>query len=216
MGTDLLRSPRPEVLPPVRPNSVEVPEAGNLLTAGEPATIDASQPQAGAASPVQRTPPADITVHRAGKASGIDEATGLPIVDRSQPSEIPLSARGEDLPPQTATAGAMSPEAEAISARAAESPQAGPSQPELGTPQQGDIQDKLASVGLHGDEANSIMDIYGLDPRAVSVSEGTQDAAGRPWDEQVQDAYSRLADQRGISRRCRHTWRSTELPYGRV
>ena len=67
--------------------------------------------------------PADITVHRAGKVSGIDEATGLPIVDRSQPSEIPFSAQGEDLPPQSGTAGPMSPEAEAASAQAAESAQ---------------------------------------------------------------------------------------------
>ena len=194
VGADLLRRPRPEVLPPVRPSSVEVPEAGNLLTAGEPATVDASQtppqPEPGIASPARRSQPADITVHRAGKVSGIDEATGLPIVDRSQPSEIPLSARGEDLPPQTATAGAMSPEAEAISARAAESPQE--------TPEQGDIQDKLASVGLHGDEANSILDMYGIDPHEADIPQSAHFAAGRPWDEQLQDAYTTLANQRGI------------------
>ena len=28
--------------------------------------------------------------------------------------------------------------------------------------------------------------------------ESAQDAAGRPWDEQVQDAYTTLANQRGI------------------
>ena len=38
VGADLLRRPSPEILPPVRPGSVEVPEAGNLLTAGEPST----------------------------------------------------------------------------------------------------------------------------------------------------------------------------------
>ena len=179
VGADLLRSPRPEVLPPVRPGSVEVPEAGNLLTAGEPSTIDASAGQANSGTPPPAQP-ADITVHRAGKVSGIDEATGLPIVDRSQPSEIPFIARGEDLPPQTATAGPMSPEAEAISARAAAS-QSGLPQPEQPVPQQGDIQDKLASVGIHGDEANSILDMYGLDPRAANVPEAAQDAAGRPW-----------------------------------
>ena len=118
VGADLLSRPRPEVLPPVRPRSVDVPEAGNLLTAGEPATIDASPSQprpspqpdrkpaqmlgpAGGSRKLVSSQPADITVHRAGKVSGIDEATGLPIVDRSQPSEIPFSARGEDLPPQT-------------------------------------------------------------------------------------------------------------------
>src|SRR3984885_11953252 len=42
VGADLVRGPRPEILPPVRPGSVDVPEAGNLLTAGEPSTIDAS------------------------------------------------------------------------------------------------------------------------------------------------------------------------------
>ena len=224
VGADLLRSPRPEVLPPVRPASVEVPEVGNLLSAGEPATVDASaqpnpgpvprseaaspevryrngqpfvqdnktgwwQPQTanGDGSPVQ----ADITVHKAGKVSGIDEATGLPIVDRSQPSEIPFSARGEDLPPQTGTASPMSSEAEAISARAA-----GSSQPD--TSQQGDIQGKLASVGLNGGETNSILDMYGLDPHAENAPETALDAAGKPWDEQVRDAYSTLADQRGI------------------
>ncbi len=193
IGADLVRRPRPEVLPPVRAGSVDVPEAGKLLTAGEPSTINAPAAPGdnGAPSAAQRPLPTDIRVHRAGKVSGIDEATGLPIVDRSQPSEIPLSARGEDLPPQTGAAGPMSPEAEAISARAAES-----SQPD--TSQQGDIRDKLASVGIHGNEANSVLGMYGLDPSGPNVSEGAEDAAGRPWHEQVQQAYSRLADQRGI------------------
>ena len=31
-----------------------------------------------------------------------------------------------------------------------------------------------------------------------NVPEDAQDAAGKPWDEQVQDAYTTLADQRGI------------------
>ena len=78
------------------------------------------------------------------------------------------------------------------------------SQPDLprsrsqAVPQQGDIQDKLASVGIHGDEADSILNMYGLDPRAENVPENAQDAAGKPWNEQVRDAYSTLADQRGI------------------
>src|ERR1700734_3467314 len=40
VGADLLRRPSPEVLPPVRPRNVEVPEAGNLLPA--PPAIDAT------------------------------------------------------------------------------------------------------------------------------------------------------------------------------
>ena len=121
VGTDLLRRPSPEVLPPVRPGSVEVPEAGNFSPRVNlrPSMHRHSKRIAALRSPAQ---PADITVHRAGKVSGIDEATGLPIVDRSQPSEIPFTARGEDLPPQTGTAGPMSPEAEAISARGRSNP----------------------------------------------------------------------------------------------
>jgi hypothetical protein len=62
--------------------------------------------------------------HPAGKVTGIDQATGLPIVDRAQPAEEPqaeatLKAEGETLPPQQAEAGPMSPEAEKISAAAA-------------------------------------------------------------------------------------------------
>jgi hypothetical protein len=322
VGADLLRRPRPEVIPPVRPGSVDVPEAGNLLPAGEPQTINAAptdsapNPQPAASnrlmlgsgensapdvrykngrafvqdpktgwwqpqSAVATREPADITVHRAGKVSGIDEATGLPIVDRSQPSEIPFSARGENLPPQTGTAGPMSPEAEAISARAAESSQT--AKPQLAQPEAqtvareqqperiayqhyqnlidqredelegqgtdptklyfsdnsehlagapgwspmpndlenlyrlrdsvgssqlqnsiGDIQTRLASVGIKDDEAKRILDAYALDPdrtdaaKQYLAAEHAQNAAARPWEEQVRDAYIRLANQRDI------------------
>ena len=176
VGADLLRRPSPEVLPPIRPGDVEVPEAGNLLTAGEPSTVGTATGDAGSPPLAQQASPRDITVHRAGKVSGIDEATGLPIVDRSQPSEIPFTARGEDLPPQGGTAGPMSPEAEAISARAEQSPQlslpaGAESRP---VPQQRDIQDKLASVGIHGNEADSILNMYGIDPRAANLPEDSQ------------------------------------------
>jgi hypothetical protein len=97
----------------------------------------------------------------------------------------------------------MSPEAEATSARAAESSQ--PALPEPAreesqplpqtqtAPQGDDLSTKLAAVGLHSNEANSILGMYGIDPRGTNASEGAEDAAGRPWEEQVQ-----LAKQRGI------------------
>ena len=68
----------------------------------------------------------------------------------------------------------------------------------------GDIQDRLASVGIKGDEANRILDMYALDPdrtdaaKQYLAAEHAQAAAGRPWDEQVRDAYIRLANQRDI------------------
>ena len=95
----------------------------------------------------------------------------------------------------------MSPEAEAISARAAESSQPAlpePGQEESQLPQGDDLSTKLASVGLHGNEANSILDMYGLDPSGTSTPEDAQNAAAKPWEEQVRDAYITLADQRGI------------------
>ena len=55
----------------------------------------------------------------------------------------------------------------------------------------GDIQDRLASVGIKGDEANRILDMYALDPdrtdaaKQYLAAEHAQAAAGRPWDEQV-------------------------------
>jgi hypothetical protein len=67
--------------------------------------------------PIQLPAPADITQHPLGEVTGIDEDSGLPIVKRT------LSMQGESAPPQTGTAGQMSPEDEAISARAAETPQ---------------------------------------------------------------------------------------------
>jgi hypothetical protein len=102
----------------------------------------------------------------------------------------------------------MSPEAEATSARAAESSQ--PALPEPAreesqplpqtqtAPQGDDLSTKLAAVGLHSNEANSILGMYGIDPRGTNASEGAEDAAGRPWEEQVQNAYTALAKQRGI------------------
>ena len=59
----------------------------------------------------------EVATHPAGKVTAIDQHTGLPIVDRTQPSET-FAAKGEDLPPQTGEAGKMSPEAEATSAAA--------------------------------------------------------------------------------------------------
>jgi hypothetical protein len=135
--------------------------------------------------------PRDITVHRAGKVSGIDEATGLTIVDRSQPSEIPFSARWENLPPQTGTAGRCHPKLRlSVPGRQNSQTQT--------TPQGDDLSTKLTSAGLNGDEAKSILGMYGIDPRGTNASEGAEDAAGRPWEEQVQDAYTALAKQRGI------------------
>jgi hypothetical protein len=61
----------------------------------------------------------DVATHPAGKVTGIDVHTGLPLVDRTQPSEVQLAVHGENLPPQMGEAGRMSPEAEAASAQAA-------------------------------------------------------------------------------------------------
>ena len=100
-----------------------------------------------------------------------------------------------------ATAGPMSPEAEAISARAAESSQSNLPQPEQPVPQQGDIQDKLASVGIHGDEADSILDMYGLDPQCSECPGGCSGRCRQAMEEQVQDAYIQTR------RPARHTGR---------
>ena len=109
VGADLLRRPRPEVLPPVRPGVSRFRKLGIFSPRASLRPLEPRQQMPDHRRLLNRLLPADITVHRAGKVSGIDEATGLPIVDRSQPSEIPLTARGEDLPPQGGTAGPMSP-----------------------------------------------------------------------------------------------------------
>lgn len=92
---------RPEYQAPPEPEepSVEVPEE-KALPAPKPEPV----------------------THPAGKVTGIDSESGLPIVDRSQPTE--LKVKGEELPPQTGEAGKMSPEAEKVSAAAAKEAEA--------------------------------------------------------------------------------------------
>ena len=51
---------------------------------------------------------------------------------------------------------------------------------------------------IHGSEADNILDMYGLGSGEANHPEDSQDTAGRPWDEQLQDAYTALANQRGI------------------
>lgn len=105
VGADLVRGEhgaQPEYTPkPVEPNA-EYPNQPALPAPAE-ATAEA---------------PAPIT-HPSGKVTGIDARTKLPLVDLTQPSEA-LTATGDALPPQTGTAGPMSPEAEQISKTAQE------------------------------------------------------------------------------------------------
>ena len=69
--------------------------------------------------------PGDVATHIAGKVTAIDAHTGLPIVDRTRPSEATLSVKGEDLPPQSGEAGKMSPDAERASAERSTTPPTG-------------------------------------------------------------------------------------------
>lgn len=111
VGADLIRGEhgvQPDFQPkPVEPNA-EYPRQ-LALPAGEPAAADA--PSA----------PAPVT-HPLGRVVAIDHESGLPIVDRSQPSEA-LTAEGATLPPQTRVAGEMSPDAEAVSKAAQDAAQ---------------------------------------------------------------------------------------------
>lgn len=114
-GTGLAHSMHGSRLPVGVDNSPE-PVAPNAsypnqlaLGAGEPAPAESSAVPPESAAPV---------THPAGKVTGIDAKTKLPLVDLTQPSEA-LSYNGEPVPPKTTVPGPMSPEAEAVSKDAA-------------------------------------------------------------------------------------------------
>jgi hypothetical protein len=86
VGADLVRgrASGPEILPPEK-SGVYVPPSNRSLSDMTVEQGDTTPQRALAA-------PQEIAQHPAGKVTGIDVHTGLPLVDRTQPSEIPFSA----------------------------------------------------------------------------------------------------------------------------